>query len=86
MRTEDDGVQVGGLFIPQEAEPFLQKTLADYAGGGGTDAAKKRLEQIDRISPPTVRTLWFDRRPLPEPGQQIWWDCWCWTDRFSLWN
>ena len=30
VRTEDTGVQVGGLFVPQAAEPFLQKTLGDY--------------------------------------------------------
>lgn len=81
VRTEDDEVQVGGLFIPNEAEQFLKKTLADYSAGGGTDAAKKRLEQIDRFSTPTVGTLWFDRRPLPGPADPIWWECWCWTDR-----
>jgi len=81
VRTDDDGVQVGGLFVPQKAEPFLQKTLADYTAGGGTDAAKKRLEQIDHFAAATLATLWFDRRPLPAPGQAIWWECWCWTDR-----
>ena len=81
VRTDDTGTQVGGLFVPQDAEQFLQDTLAEYTAGGGTDAAKKRFERIDRVAPGTLATLWVDRRPLPEPGQSIWWECWCWKDR-----
>ena len=29
----------------------------------------------------TLATLWVDRRPLPEAGRAIWWECWCWKDR-----
>ncbi len=81
VRTDDTGAQIGGLFVPQKAETFLQRTLSDYVTGGGSQAAKKRLEQIEKISPASVSTLWFDRRPLPQPGQSIWWECWCWKDR-----
>jgi hypothetical protein len=81
VRTDDNGTQVGGLFVPRDAEQFLQDTLVDYTAGGGTDAAKQRFEKIDRMVPGTLATLWVDRRPLPEPGQSIWWECWCWKDR-----
>lgn len=81
VRTDDSGTQIGGLFVPEKAEPFLEKTLADYTAGSGTDAAKARLEQIEQFAPATVATLWFDRKPLPLPGQSIWWECWCWKDR-----
>jgi hypothetical protein len=81
VRTDDTGTQVGGLFVPQDAEQFLQDKLAEYTAGRGTDAAKKRFEKIDRVAPGTLATLWVDRRPLPEPSQSIWWECWCWKDR-----
>lgn len=83
VRTDEAGAQTGGLFVPQKSEAFLERTLADYTRGEGTDAARKRLEQIEEIAPFTVATLWFDRRPLPGPGQSIWWECWCWKDRQS---
>lgn len=81
VRTEDTGVQVGGLFVPEVAEPFLQKTLADYTADRGSKAAAERLDRIGTIAAGTAATLWFDRRPLPEAGRAIWWECWCWTDR-----
>lgn len=81
VRTEDTGVQVGGLFVPEAAEPFLQKTLADYTADRGSKAAAERLDRIETIAAGTAATLWFDRRPLPEAGRAIWWECWCWTDR-----
>ena len=81
VRTEDTGVQVGGLFVPEAAEPFLQKTLADYTADSGSKAAAERLDRIETIAAGTAATLWFDRRPLPEAGRAIWWECWCWTDR-----
>ncbi|WP_088343912.1 MULTISPECIES: S8 family peptidase [Rhodomicrobium] len=81
VRTEDNGEQVGGLFVPQRSEAFLTKALDDYTSGGGSAAAKDRLEKIERIGPSSVATLWFDRRPLPPEEKAIWWECWCWKDR-----
>lgn len=81
VRTEDTGVQVGGLFVPEAAEPFLQKTLADYSADRGSKAAAQRLDLIETIAAGSAATLWFDRRPLPDTDRAIWWECWCWTDR-----
>jgi hypothetical protein len=81
VRTEDTGIQIGGLFVPETAEPFLEKTLVDYTADRGTKAAAERLDRIDTMAPGTVATLWIDRRPLPEEGRGIWWECWCWKDR-----
>ena len=82
VRTEDTGVQdFGGLFVPETAEPFLQKTLADYTATRGSKAAAQRLDRIETFVAGTAATLWVDRRPLPEAGNAIWWECWCWTDR-----
>lgn len=81
VRTEDNGEQIGGLFVPQRSEAFLAKALADYTAGGGTAAAKDRFEKIDRFGPSSVATLWLDRRPLPVEDRAIWWECWCWKDR-----
>lgn len=81
VRTEDTGIQVGGLFVPEAAEPFLQKTLSDYTADRASKAVAKRLDRIDTMAAGTVATLWFDRRPLPEEGRAIWWECWCWKDR-----
>lgn len=83
VRTEDNGEQVGGLFVPQRSEAFLTKALGDYKDGGGTGAARDRFERIQRIRPSSVATLWFDRRPLPPEDKAIWWECWCWKDRAS---
>ena len=80
VRIDDTGAQVGGLFVPLKAETFLTETLSSYAGGGGSNSAAKRIERIERIAPGTIETLWVDRRPLPDVGQRIWWECWCWKE------
>ncbi len=81
VRTEDTGVQVGGLLVPEAAESFLQKTLGDYKADKGSKAAAERFDRIETMAAGTVATLWVDRRPLPEAGRAIWWECWCWMDR-----
>ncbi len=81
VRTEENGEQVGGLFVPQKSQAFLTKALGDYTAGVGTAAAKARFERIERIGLSSVATLWFDRRPLPPEAKAIWWECWCWKDR-----
>jgi len=81
VRTEDTGVQVGGLFVPEVAEPFLQQTLADYTADRGSKAAAERFDRIERLTAGTIATLWVDHRLLPDAGRAIWWECWCWTDR-----
>ena len=83
VRTEEDHSQVGGLFVPLSAEGFLQNALSDYTAGEGAKSFKARIDKIDRIAPATAATLWFDRRPLPDAGHPIWWECWCWKDRDS---
>lgn len=80
VRLNEDGAEVGGLFVPTKAETFLSETLSSYQQGAGSDAAAARIEQIERIAPATVETLWVDRRPLPAAGQRIWWECWCWKE------
>lgn len=83
VHLDDTGAQVGGLFVSTQAEQFLADTIAQYTAGTGGKSAAVRLEKIERIEPATVQTLWVDNRPLPEAGQRIWWECWCWREKVN---
>jgi subtilase family protein len=74
------GAQVGTLFVTTEGEKVLSDTIADYGAGSAKPASTKRIDQIERIAPGTIGSLWTDLRPLPEAGQRIWWECWCWPE------
>ena len=81
VHVDGTGAQVGGLFVPAQAEQFLTDTITRYTAGTGGKSAAVRLGKIESIEPATVQTLWVDNRPLPQPGQRIWWECWCWKER-----
>jgi hypothetical protein len=78
VRRDPNGTQVGTLFVTGDGETVLSDAIAEYTAGTSTTASTKRLDQIERIAPWTVDSLWMDLRAAPEAGQRIWWECWCW--------
>ena len=80
VRKNDAGVQVGTLSVRDNGETILTDTIANYGAGTATPTSTKRIDQIERIAPGTVGSLWMDLRPLPQADQRIWWECWCWPE------
>ncbi len=80
VRRDPSGAQVGTLFVTEAGEKILSDAITTYTGSTATSASTKRIDQIERIAPGTVASLWMDLRALPEAGQRIWWECWCWPE------
>ena len=80
VRRDAQGAHIGTLFVTEAGEQVLAETIAEYSAGTAAAASAKRVDQIERIAPGTVASLWMDLRPLPEAGQRIWWECWCWRE------
>jgi Subtilase family len=80
VRRDPAGAQVGTLFVTEVGESVLADALTNYTGSTATTASTKRIDQIERIAPGTVSSLWMDLRPLPQAEQRIWWECWCWPE------
>lgn len=80
VRRDADGAHTGTLFVTETGEQVLAETLAQYGEGTAKPASAVRIDRIERIAPGTVASLWMDLRPLPEAGQRIWWECWCWPE------
>ena len=80
VRRDPSGAQVGTLFVTKAGEKILSDAITTYTGSTATSASTKRIDQIERIAPGTVASLWMDLRALPEAGQRIWWECWCWPE------
>jgi hypothetical protein len=80
VHTDASGAQVGTLFVVEDGEKVLTEALTTYTGGGAASASTKRIDQIERIAPGTVASLWMDLRPRPQADQRVWWECWCWPE------
>ena len=80
VRRDSNGAQVGTLFVTAAGEKVLADALTTYTGSTIATASTKRIDQIERIAPGTVTSLWIDLRPLPQAEQRIWWECWCWPE------
>jgi hypothetical protein len=80
VHRDQTGAQIGTLFVTEGSETLLADTISNYAAGTAQPASTKRIDQIERIAPGTVASLWMDLRPLPQPDQRVWWECWCWPE------
>lgn len=75
------------LFVPDEAQPVLDRILEDYLNGQLTDAGnppnRAKVECIEAIRTARLETFWTDdRRALPADAQAVmWWALWCYKDR-----
>ncbi|MCQ4241491.1 S8 family peptidase [Stutzerimonas stutzeri] len=84
LRVSDNGEQVGALYIPHNAEVFLTEKVREYATET-TDSGKPKLENklspVENFSAGSIKTLWTDSRPFPQPTEALWWECWCLASR-----
>jgi hypothetical protein len=81
IRTENEVVEVGALFVPIEARDFLETKVREYATedtDGGQPRNNDKFSELNDVIQGSVRTLWTDVRTLPVAGQPTWWECWCW--------
>lgn len=84
VRPIDETRQLGSLFVPATAQTFLRLKVHEYATDNTPSGDPKHQEKfghVDRIRPGTLESIWTDVRSLPEDGELIWWECWCWSDR-----
>ncbi len=77
VHRDPTGAHVGTLFVTGDGETALTNAIGDYTSDTAVTASTKRLDQINRIAPWTVESLWMDLRAAPQAGQRIWWECWC---------
>lgn len=84
LRVSDHGEQVGALYVPYNAEAFLIEKVREYATET-TDSGKPKLENkfspVENFSAGSIKTLWTDSRPFPQPSEALWWECWCLATR-----
>jgi hypothetical protein len=84
VRTTQENIQIGSLFVPDKALGFLEEKLGAYAND--LTAKEKiphrdRFEYLGAIKPATIESLWTDRRALPANREAaFWWECWTWQD------
>lgn len=87
VRPTEDGAELGTLFVPESAEPFLARKVEEYARESTPKQTPKHEDKfapLESIRAGTVESLWTDQRALPrDPSEPIWWECWCWQDRAS---
>jgi len=84
QRLNEDGVEVGALFVPVTAAPFLSKKLNEYTledTPAGKPKNEDRFAPVEALRYGSTLSLWTDRRPFPEAHESIWWECWCWEKR-----
>jgi hypothetical protein len=80
----NDGVAKGTLFVPDEAQSFLDTKLDEYRsnrGAKGRPSHEARFVAIEHFRTARLESLWVDSRRVPDAGVLTWWECWCWPDR-----
>ena len=80
----DDGVAKGTLFVPDDAQSFLDSKLDEYRsnrGEKGRPSHEARFVTIEHFRAARLESLWVDSRTIPNAGVPTWWECWCWPDR-----
>lgn len=80
----DDGVAKGTLFVPDDAQSFLDTKLDEYRsnrGDKGRPSHEARFVAIEHFRAARLESLWVDSRTIPNAGVLTWWECWCWPDR-----
>ncbi|MEA2600808.1 MAG: hypothetical protein QOF89_1800 [Acidobacteriota bacterium] len=84
LRVNEQGAEVGTLFVPAAAEGFLTLKVGEYARENTPKQKpkhEKRFAPVETIRAATVESLWTDLRPFPvNHAERIWWECWCWRD------
>jgi hypothetical protein len=81
VRVNEEGSQVGALYVPVSAETFLISKVVEYSE---QDTGKERPRHEDKfaplevIRPGTLGSLWTDKRLMTaDPMERFWWECWC---------
>jgi hypothetical protein len=73
------------VFVPStRTEHYVRKVrryMTENTGITGEPKEYKFAESIERIKSGLVEVLWTDPRPLPEPGEIVWWEVWTWDTR-----
>ncbi|WP_299173982.1 S8 family peptidase [uncultured Brevundimonas sp.] len=83
VRTTDEGVEVGVLYVPLQSTDFLMETVGKYAASpAGSNASNRgKFDSLETVRSAEIGSLWTDPRPFPPEETAIWWECWCWRDR-----
>lgn len=71
---------VGSLYIPLGSEDFIEEKIVDYAEKTDKNDRPKNesdFAPINSFKNATASSLWTDKRPFPEEGKAVWWECWC---------
>ena len=82
--STEDGRTQGVIFVPDNAQDFLETKLDEYKdrrGATGRPSHEGRFASIEHFRAARLESLWKDSRPLPGGGDNSWWECWCWPDR-----
>ena len=85
VRTTDEGVEVGVLYVPLQSTNFLMETVNKYAASPANSKASNRgkFDSLEAVRSAEIGSLWTDSRPLPTEEKAVWWECWCWRDRVA---
>jgi hypothetical protein len=85
--TRAPGGEVEGtLFVPDASQGYLTEKLDEYKvnrGKNGDPSHVTRFASIEHFRAARLESLWVDSRPIPDAGQDSWWECWCWPDRIA---
>lgn len=87
VRALPNGAEQAALILPHESLTYFTGAVDAYRDDntpGGAPRQRGLIEPIENIRPGWLETLWTDPRPLPDSGQQMWWECWCFPDRTEL--
>ena len=84
IRVNDEGSQVGAMFVPATSEEFLISKIVEYLEqntGKNEPRHEGKFAPLEVIRPGTLSSLWTDKRPLlADPLERFWWECWCVKD------
>jgi hypothetical protein len=73
-------VQVATVRVPDGQLKAFFKLVKDYRTKAGRTPSRHRnqnlIESISSIGLTTVRELWQDPTPFPEPNTSLWWEIW----------
>jgi hypothetical protein len=81
LRVNEEGSQLGALFVPASAEHFLAAKVTEYtreSTAKGKPRHEDRFAPLEAIRAGTVDSLWTDNRPMTSDiAERFWWECWC---------
>lgn len=80
--SDTEEIEQATVFVPNRKSEFFTTKIENYLNENiSGNVNQKFAESINKISTGLTEILWTDVKPLPAPGEVIWWEVWTWQDR-----